>query len=188
VDDIVLDGNDDPSLKKVLTFVNTSGMVEMVEGGLADDGESFYFPVIKLLAECSPELDEYLLNQGIKILVSVFGINNETLLPCSVFNNLMECQIELKRCGEEMGQFSNQLRKCNKELQMRELEIEGTHNAYQKVVRELEAENRELRRAAKCFLRDCGCDSCGKTFSCCLPLPKKTKHNLWKLRPRLPID
>jgi len=167
----------------VLTFVNTSGVVEMAEGGLADDGKSFYFPVVKILAECSPGLDKYLLNRGIKVLVSVYAINSETLIPRSIFNKLMQCQIELKRCEEELGLRNEQLRKSNRELHMHEFELDGTHNAYQKIIKDLEAETRDLRHAAKCCLRDSGLgESCGKTFNCCLPLPKMTKHNLWKCR------
>jgi len=78
-------------------------MIQMEEGGLADDGKSFYFPEMKINTECSTGLDQYLLNHGIQVLVSVYALRHDTLLPCSIFYKLLTSQIELKRCEEELG-------------------------------------------------------------------------------------
>jgi len=141
IKDILIKGNYKPSLKKVLIFINTNGMIEIEEGGLADDGESFYFPVIKILTACCTGLDQWLLTQGIKVFVAVQVLQHDTLSPCSIFDKLLSSQIEFKRFLEEYSQRNKEFQDCKQ-----------AEEHYKKMVKDLRTENNELRHASICLL------------------------------------
>jgi len=171
IEDIIIDNEDDQSLTKVITFVNIDGTVDMIECGLADDRESFYFPTVRMIAEASPHVEQYMKTQGVMVFVSVYSFRGDKAMPTLIFDKCMDCQIELKRCKEFLDKMEQKLRKCQKKIFEKEANIETAEKEYKTIVDDLEAKNLELRKNAK------------DGSSCCLPFPKKTKNKRTKVSP-----
>jgi len=132
VGDIILNNYHDQNLSKLLTFVSLDGKVEMIEFGLADNCESFYFPTFKILAQGSNHLERFMKKQGIMVYVSVYTYKSNKVMPTKVFGNFMDCQIELKRCKIFLKQQEKKLMLCQKELADNQTTMERARKEHKK--------------------------------------------------------
>jgi len=163
VGDIILDNYHDQNLSKLLTFVSLDGKVQMIEFGLADNCESFYFPTYKILAQGSKHLERYMKKQGIMVFVSVYTYKSNKGMPTKVFGNFMDCQIELKRCKVFLEQQEKKLTLFQKELAESQTIRERARKEHKRIVENLEAKNVELHEISK------------SSSSCCNTRPMKMK-------------
>jgi len=124
VQHIVLDETLNDNEIKILSFINPSGGFEVIEGTMADDGESYCYSESRILIEGSEGLDTYLMAYGFRVFISVFTYKNTHSMPPNVVRKLMLSQIELQHCKELLYIQERKLTVFKKTLQESEVDLE----------------------------------------------------------------
>merc|ERR1712087_2242 len=134
------------------------------------EGEpSYHFDYVFMHSKGTDALESFYKTCGLQVFVSVFAFSDISQMPKTVFQKLMDSQVELRRAQIEISDMKNELHK-----------VRGAFGEYMLTTMEhyeaLEEENYELRKAAECCLRPETEDNCCATDKgCCMPLPPRPK-------------